>query len=514
MGVKQMEEFIPAPSLTLQQLPFNWGWHQNANIYTAVDEVTGQKTLINRQGNTKVKLSYLGKDVERVPTKSPLPLPNDPELMTMINALRGALEERPLYTRRALINKVGLSKELWMFRFAIQYVGYQFKGGPFRDAVIKYGVDPRSDPKYRPYQTFFFKLFEEETKADGMQWKDVRTNYSVQKKGATKENRESHIFNGKTLILDGKIWQGCDLHDPILRKLIQDSPYREKCDTTSDGWFPEGSMAKIRAIMKTKLMAVCCKRDLTEEDFAEALAAPDFVPDKKSKSIHPPVPKVGLSIMEIEEMKKQGLTKAIQTSSLKKRLASKKKARIDRVRSRVEKEPRGEYKPRGSQKQENLRALLPKPETTQLLEAIRAQNAAQGMGPRLTPGPRGGLYQDIRDQSVTFAENDAAGNTGRSAEQSFIDDDEPEDTGDFDDEEDEDEDDRSEEPSERSESEGEDEGGDTDAEEDEMSDGAPDEMPNGGPERAESFDSEATDVVDFQAMYHPHRPTTTYDTQF
>ncbi|KUJ06699.1 uncharacterized protein LY89DRAFT_632534 [Mollisia scopiformis] len=362
-GVKENEEFFPPPILSSHQIPFNWGFHQNSNISAQVDQATGQVRLVNKQGGRKVQLQYLSSDATSIPMHAHAPPPDEPELLKLIGELRQAIDERPLWTRRALVNRVGTSKELWTFRDALQYIGYQFRGGPFRDALIKFGVDPRTDPKYRQYQSFFFKLFEQEEKIEGMQWKDVRTSYTVNKKGATKEYRESHIFDGKTVILDGKIWQVCDVTDPVLARLMRDAPYREKCETSSDGWFYEGTVAKIRAIMKTKLMAVCCKKELIDEEFDDALRVPDILPGKKSKSILVPLPKVGLTEEELAEMRKQGSTKAVQTSGVHKK-AVRGKARIARIRKRVTKAPGNDIIHGNIQiASQPERAILPKPST-------------------------------------------------------------------------------------------------------------------------------------------------------
>ncbi|KAF8860318.1 hypothetical protein BDZ45DRAFT_800898 [Acephala macrosclerotiorum] len=319
-GWKPDEEFLPAPIMTTHTIPFNWGWHQNPNIFEETDQATGQVKLVNRQGVKKVKVAYLSKDSPFVPMEPHVPDPTDnPELLQLIIDIRQALEERPLYTRRALVNRVGSSPDLWLFKDALQYVGYQFKGGPFRDAVIKYGVDPRSDPKCRQYQTLFFKIFEEAEKVEGMGWKDVRTSYNISKKGATKEDRNSHIFDGKTLILDGKIWQICDVTDPLLTRLMRDAPYRDKCENACDGWYPEGSMAKIRAIMKMKLVGVRIQRQLRDEEFANAVAHPDFVPGRTSQRIYVPVPDIRLSAAEIEDLKKRGLYQIVQSSGIAKK---------------------------------------------------------------------------------------------------------------------------------------------------------------------------------------------------
>jgi general transcription factor 3C polypeptide 5 (transcription factor C subunit 1) len=103
------------------------------------------------------------------PPKASPNLPNAPHgLQQLVKYLKIAFYERPVWTRRALANHVGGRPHLWLLKPARQFVTYQFKGSPFREVAIKLGIDPRTDPKYRTYQTMFFKLHVEEKDPSGM----------------------------------------------------------------------------------------------------------------------------------------------------------------------------------------------------------------------------------------------------------------------------------------------------------------------------------------------------------
>src|SRR6187402_1845552 len=230
-GWKPNEELLPPPSMTGHTLPFNWGWHQNPNIVEDRHAATGERILVNRSKPTKVSLKYLSHDVESIPNGPSAEVPDDPPLRQLVASLKEALEVRPVWTRRSLINHVSDSPVLYLVRVALQYVSYQFKGGPFRDAIIKFGVDPRTDKKYRQYQTFFFKLYEEEEKVANMPWREVRTSFNISKRSGKPAHGQTHIFNGKSLTLDGKVWQVCDITDPLLAKLIREAPYPDQFDS-------------------------------------------------------------------------------------------------------------------------------------------------------------------------------------------------------------------------------------------------------------------------------------------
>ncbi|KAG8422692.1 tau 95 subunit of transcription factor TFIIIC [Metarhizium acridum] len=83
----------------------------------------------------------------------------DPRMIEVLAQLEDAFHHRPLWTRRSLLNHLRGKLQSWNeLKKYLNYAAYQFKGGPWRDSVVPYGTDPRTDPKYRIYQTLMFKL--------------------------------------------------------------------------------------------------------------------------------------------------------------------------------------------------------------------------------------------------------------------------------------------------------------------------------------------------------------------
>ncbi len=156
----------------------------------------------------------------------------DRPLQVVVEHLRGLLAERPIWTRRAFANVLADQKFGNLVRQGFQYVGYMFRSGPWNNSIIKFGVDPRTDPKYRFYQTLMFQLKKEESKAVHKGWEDQRTKYSRSLRGKKRDKR-SHIFNGRDVVLDdGKTWQVCDITDPLLKQLLNTDNIRTKCDVS------------------------------------------------------------------------------------------------------------------------------------------------------------------------------------------------------------------------------------------------------------------------------------------
>ncbi|KAK6596921.1 hypothetical protein H4I96_09573 [Botrytis cinerea] len=306
-GWKPNEEIIPPPTFTHHPLPFNWGYRQNPLISTEVDAETGETSIVNRSKMPKLEMQYVHCDEdEDVPTKPFRAVPDDPVLKDFVAALQLAMNERPIWTRRALQNRLANEPGYYLMKPALQYVGYQFRSGPWRDALIRYGVDPRKDPSCRIYQTIFFKLYEEDERAPDGQWKDMRSQYTRHQVFGTGDC-PSHMFNGTSLTLDGKVWQICDITDPLLAPLIQNAPMAKQYDNNHDGYYNNGTLAKIRAIMKTKLIAIRSKKVIPENAFDVALSIPDFVEGKDGKKVHVPVPDMRLTEEEIEKLREKGI---------------------------------------------------------------------------------------------------------------------------------------------------------------------------------------------------------------
>lgn len=152
----------------------------------------------------------------------------EPAMRRLIESARLLFDERPIWTRRALHNRVS-AEDLSVVgsnsaKYMYQYVGYLFDSGPWRDAIVKFGVDPRKDPSLRKYQTMMFMLDKEDID------KKKNTTRKPPRFGLSKLGpRDTHIFDGKTVSIDGKVWQVCDITDPLLSSILTTTDIREDC---------------------------------------------------------------------------------------------------------------------------------------------------------------------------------------------------------------------------------------------------------------------------------------------
>jgi general transcription factor 3C polypeptide 5 (transcription factor C subunit 1) len=156
----------------------------------------------------------------------------EPAMQRLIESARLLLDERPIWTRRALHNRVSAedldSVGLNSAKYIYQYVGYLFDSGPWRDAIVKFGVDPRQDPSLRIYQTMMFMLDKECHDQNR-----IKERKSPRFRPSKLARKDTHIFDGKEVNLDGKVWQVCDIKDPLLESLLSTTDIREDCHVCS-----------------------------------------------------------------------------------------------------------------------------------------------------------------------------------------------------------------------------------------------------------------------------------------
>ena len=262
-------DVIPPPKFTHMTLPFNYAYEQNPFVQ-AVKDPSGEEQVVNTTAPSLVGSFIAATD----PTPSApdrLPDLTDPLTAEVITAVEEAFEARPIWTRRSLLDHLGPRLKNWgpLKRF-IGYAAYQFKGGPWRDALMPYGLDPRSDPKYRAYQTLSFKL-PSIRGGDKGSWKSIRRARDAESYKYEEQNANSHIFDGQTYFSNGKVWQVCDITDPVLQQMFSAARVRPACDVESSGWFHQGLWGKAKAVMKCKLVAVLFNRTLPPHAFDHLL---------------------------------------------------------------------------------------------------------------------------------------------------------------------------------------------------------------------------------------------------
>lgn len=295
-GVPDLTQIPAAPTFTCIDMPYKYEYQQAATVVFYEDD-TGQMTTKNLAKPTSRLTWGLDPDAKDVPQAAPFEIPKrNPSgemLPRAIQHLQELLEDRPLVTKRVAVNSMPQMSDT-IFKEACQYVGYSFKAGPWRDSLIRYGVDPRSDPKFRFYQTLMFQIdnlaFKSDTNTlrseagNGMQSSPPKTKSSGSQHSKsrwarsarhTREENDSHIFDGKTATANGKTWQICDVTDPIVYALFHTDNIRSECDVYQWGWYQSGTIGKARVIMKDKMRCIFAGETPPEKDYEALAALPD-----------------------------------------------------------------------------------------------------------------------------------------------------------------------------------------------------------------------------------------------
>ncbi len=175
-----------------------------------------------------------------------------------IRALKRLLESRPIVTIRAAESLLPKESKLAISK-AVQYVGYYIMTGPWMSTIVRYGVDPRSDTKYRRYQTVKLTLRHS---------KEI--NVMLKKR---KSKAPPHVFDGQSLSNVGVIWQLCDLTDPAITQLVNTDEIRTECDSHRWGWYHNGTIAKIRVVFYEKMSRVINNRPMPGDQFYNMVTA-------------------------------------------------------------------------------------------------------------------------------------------------------------------------------------------------------------------------------------------------
>ncbi|OQE35480.1 hypothetical protein PENCOP_c013G06099 [Penicillium coprophilum] len=288
-GATANADLIPPPSFSHGDVPFHYIYRQNPTVKQAIGQ-SGKLETVNTQTANKILTHLVPYDIAVVPSEpraGMLPISAlDPGMLRTIATLNALYEKQPAWTRRGLRNNLKTDEDRLNLRHAIPYVGYIFRSGPWRDAIIKLGVDPRTSPEYRYYQTFMFRLLarEAELARDGGGGRRHNVPRPSDMRGNDDDNASGpstgHIFTGKQpFAQDGRIWMVGEIEDPQLKAdLFPANPepgfLRSECDIVTDGWFGNGTLAKAKAVMRHKIQALMEGREPVDEDYVKVMQLP------------------------------------------------------------------------------------------------------------------------------------------------------------------------------------------------------------------------------------------------
>lgn len=135
-----------------------------------------------------------------------------------------------------------------------------------------------------------FRLLPRETETENMRGggrrhtfprMDGEVRYRIGDSGHPQAPLETHLFKGELpLARDGRIWMAIDIKDHILVNALYppnqpESFLRPTCDIVTDGWFGNGTLAKVKTAMRAKIQSLIDDREPSDADFQRLMTLPD-----------------------------------------------------------------------------------------------------------------------------------------------------------------------------------------------------------------------------------------------
>lgn len=189
-----------------------------------------------------------------------------------VHEIQQLLDRRPVVTVRVLLDWISSTCRMDIER-ALPLCGYMFEDGPWKKALIKFGVDPRAGPEFRHYQTVTFEMnFNPIVERGEHDWeKSGELAFPQLLKG---DDNVPHVFGGRKFVPDDNSWQICDISDVLLHGIVATNDIRSAA-TLNAGFFWNGTMAKLEVIMRDKLVCIRDGGTPDDEDYACLLSFPD-----------------------------------------------------------------------------------------------------------------------------------------------------------------------------------------------------------------------------------------------
>lgn len=270
------------PSAEFLQVPVAHNYRFQQNTFVKYKDDGGAVAEVNlHKSLTWSGYAIIKPNAESVPTgpKPSLPAESDltPYVQELIRSIRGELEKRPIITRHLLYNTLGWDKRERLRQAAI-YCGYFFETGPWREALIAWGVDPRTDPKYRFYQTVSFLSYKKTGTARHFSRFDQHLRDLAQ--CSAQDLRQQHMFDGVHVSRTGNLFQFCDVTDALIRRILHTDDIRTTPAPTAQGWYHVGTWAKATVILKHKMNTILGGAQPDNSIYERILAWPELWDDQ------------------------------------------------------------------------------------------------------------------------------------------------------------------------------------------------------------------------------------------
>ena len=279
------DSFSVPPILAPIGQPYVWNYEQAWGVVYAHDDATGEPTSANFTSIPRRTVSSIDPGITVVPAGPPLDIKiraeGSPSILRAVEEIQEVMKTRPILIRRAALNLLP-NITLSTYIQATELVGYSFSKGPFRDCLIRYGIDPRKDPQYRIYQTLTF-VVDVHASREGR----VSNKWKADNRTSKEEISTTHIFSGDldTIVTEeGKTWQVCDITDPLLARILSNPDgVRAEFEPTQWGWYQNGTVSKARVIMRDMLRCAGTGMKGNPADYEKIATMAEFISSSRAE---------------------------------------------------------------------------------------------------------------------------------------------------------------------------------------------------------------------------------------
>ncbi|ODV92781.1 hypothetical protein CANCADRAFT_60024 [Tortispora caseinolytica NRRL Y-17796] len=220
---RDVQDIVTPPRYSRVAVPFDYGYKANPAA-VVVSGPDGVQRLVSRAAAPRTYITSI-RWGEQIPTAPSAELATPtPEVQAVIDYISGILRDRPLCTR-AVFESMLPEHQIPQLKWALAYVAYTWKSGPWRGTYASFGVDPATDKKYSMYQVETFRL-----------------TATLPAKGMLQSQEKGHIFDG-VHVPRTKTFQLCDITDPEVKSLLEHPVYKDHPDSV-DGWLDTNYIAQ------------------------------------------------------------------------------------------------------------------------------------------------------------------------------------------------------------------------------------------------------------------------------
>lgn len=224
-------DLLPPPRFSQQSQPVFYQYKQPSSVSVVQDYETGNTKLVNRNVTKKQHSEVLSWG-DPVPSGPPPDIDINPHsgILKCKEQIEKLFENRPCWTRRGLAARIDPELRRYL-RYALPYLAYFCRSGPWRAGYIKYGSDPAKDKSLAIYQVEHFRILGEDLPATD----EIITDFN------------GHRYPTSRML------QLVDITEPFLRNMIDQAQLRRTVDK-NDGWYSAVDMYAIRKVLRDELV--------------------------------------------------------------------------------------------------------------------------------------------------------------------------------------------------------------------------------------------------------------------